>query len=253
MKEEGNLLDKLWETANETANQSTILSMINFEELTNSLKNIGHFYYYVFDYFDSSISNVSDSIEEVHGFDSKSVTFDDIVNTIHPDDLEFVALAEETNLKFINNIIGKENVMSYKSNYSLRCKLKNGDYGLINRQVFVLDADEQGRFTKVLKIHTDISHICKQNSYTISIIGLNGNPSYTNINVSNPTKEVNIFSEREIQVLKLISEGYTTAQISLKLNISDHTVKTHRKNISKKGGCKNISELLIKCISKRLL
>jgi DNA-binding NarL/FixJ family response regulator len=41
-------------------------------------------------------------------------------------------------------------------------------------------------------------------------------------------------SPRELQVLKLIANGYTTEKIAHKLHISIHTVNSHRKNILKK-------------------
>ncbi len=41
-------------------------------------------------------------------------------------------------------------------------------------------------------------------------------------------------SAREVEILKLIATGYSTARISESLHISIHTVNSHRKNILKK-------------------
>ena len=248
-----NKLKQLWDSAEEVAIQRTMLPSVDFNELLNSLINVGPFYFYVVDFYDRSISHVSPSISEMHGFDPETVTFDDIINAIHPNDIEFVAKAEETNIKFIYDIIGKEHIMNYKSNYCFRSKFKDGTYRLLNHQAIVLTTDENGGFAKSLNIHTDISHICKQNPNTISLIGLNGNPSYTDIKVHSYTDEFTFFSKRELEVLTLISQGFITTKIAHKLGISADTVKTHRKNINRKGNCKNISELLNKCISKGLL
>ena len=49
---------------------------------------------------------------------------------------------------------------------------------------------------------------------------------------------------REIEILKLVCEEYTTADIAGKLFISSHTVDTHRKNILKKSGHKTIVGLI---------
>ncbi|CAM4049061.1 LuxR C-terminal-related transcriptional regulator [Flavobacterium antarcticum] len=248
-----NKLQQLWDSADEIARQSTALPLIDFNELLNSLISIGPYYFYVVDFYDRSLSHVSPSIKEIHGFDPETVTFDAIINAIHPDDMEFVAKAEETNIKFIYDIIGKENVLQYKSNYCFRARLKNGSYSLFNHQAIVLTTDENGGFGKALNIHTDIGHVCKQNSYTTSLIGMKDQPSYTDIKVLFNSNDFTYFSQREIQVLKLISQGYITSQIARQLNISEHTVKTHRKNINKKGDCKNVSELVNKCVSKGLI
>lgn len=253
MEEQQNKLKKLWEAENKTANQNTVLPAINFNELINTLINIGPFYFYVVDFYDLSISNVSPCIMDIHGFDPETVTFDDIINAIHPDDLTFVAKAEETIIKFIYEVIGKDEVMNYKFNYCFRSRLKNGDYCMLNHQAIVLTTDDKGGFGKSLNIHTNISHITTKNSYTISLIGLNGKQSYTDIKVSFQSNEYTLFSKRELEIIQLISKGFINSEIAKKLNISEHTVKSHRKNINKKADCKNVSELLNKCAAQGLL
>ncbi|MDD7430033.1 MAG: helix-turn-helix transcriptional regulator [Oscillospiraceae bacterium] len=51
-------------------------------------------------------------------------------------------------------------------------------------------------------------------------------------------------SSRETEVLHLIIEGASNGEISGKLFISENTVKFHVRNILKKTGCANRSELL---------
>ncbi|WP_366187100.1 LuxR C-terminal-related transcriptional regulator [Flavobacterium ovatum] len=253
MENEDNKLKKVWKEGNKTARQLTSIPEINFNELISSLVSLGPFYFYVIDFFDMSISHVSPSIKDIHGFDPETVTFDDIIQTIHPEDMDFVANAENANLKFLYNIVGVDNIVNYKASYSFRSRLKNGEYGMLNHQAIVLTTDENGGFGKALNIHTNIDHLTKKNSYTFSLIGLKDNPSYTDINVSFESNEFTCFSKREMEIIKLISEGLTTIQISEIFNISEHTVKTHRKNINKKSDCKNASELINKCISLGLI
>ena len=51
-------------------------------------------------------------------------------------------------------------------------------------------------------------------------------------------------SEREIEVLKLISEGLNTKQIAGELSISKNTVDAHRRHIMDKTGCNSIASLI---------
>lgn len=51
-------------------------------------------------------------------------------------------------------------------------------------------------------------------------------------------------TEREIDVLKLIVQELTTAEIAEKLFISTHTVETHRKNLISKLNVRNIAGLV---------
>ena len=54
-----------------------------------------------------------------------------------------------------------------------------------------------------------------------------------------------ILSDREIEVMSLIVQGYINKEIADKLNIALSTVITHRKNIMDKLGLKSVSALTI--------
>jgi len=54
----------------------------------------------------------------------------------------------------------------------------------------------------------------------------------------------NIISEREHEVLQLVSHEYNTKEIAQQLYISAHTVITHRKNLLLKMDAKNTAGLV---------
>jgi len=54
-----------------------------------------------------------------------------------------------------------------------------------------------------------------------------------------------ILTDREIEVMSLIVQGYINKEIADKLNIGLTTVITHRKNIMDKLGMKSVSALTI--------
>jgi len=64
---------------------------------------------------------------------------------------------------------------------------------------------------------------------------------------------INILSDRELEIIKLIASGYTCKFIAKTLNISYHTVNTHRKRIAKKINAKNISEIARFAVENGLL
>ncbi|MDM1293269.1 response regulator transcription factor [Sphingobacterium sp. N143] len=51
-------------------------------------------------------------------------------------------------------------------------------------------------------------------------------------------------SERELEVLKLIAEGYTNIEIADKIFLSKRTVEGHRQNLIEKAGVKNTAHLV---------
>jgi len=60
-------------------------------------------------------------------------------------------------------------------------------------------------------------------------------------------------SERESDVLKWLAKGLSNKETADKLNISIHTVNTHRKNIINKTGIRSLSGLTIYAVSKGII
>lgn len=60
-------------------------------------------------------------------------------------------------------------------------------------------------------------------------------------------------SNKESEVLKLISEGFTTKQIAAQLFVSTRTIETHRSNLLKKLEVSNTAALIQKAIEHKLL
>jgi DNA-binding NarL/FixJ family response regulator len=62
------------------------------------------------------------------------------------------------------------------------------------------------------------------------------------------TEEPAHLTGSEIEIVRLIARGLTTKEIASLKSISFHTVNTHRKNIFRKMGVSNASELIIQAI-----
>jgi DNA-binding CsgD family transcriptional regulator len=233
--------------------KNNVSYQISFDELTNSIISTGPFYFYVIDFFDMSLSHISPAITEIHGFDPETVTFNDVLGAIHPDDIDFVTKAEAVSTNFFYNKVGYEKMLNYKTSYSFRFRLKNGEYALFNHQSLMLSLDDNGGLGKSLNIHTRIDHLSNLNTYKISFIGLKGEPSFMNLNPNGDNLDVKEFSKREIDIIKLIGSGLNNAEIAEKLFISALTVKKHRNNILAKSDSKNTAQLVKNCILQGII
>lgn len=60
-------------------------------------------------------------------------------------------------------------------------------------------------------------------------------------------------TKRELEVLKLISEGYTNAEIAEKLFTSKRTIETHRHNLLEKTHAKNTATLIKFALQKGII
>ncbi|WP_223150993.1 LuxR C-terminal-related transcriptional regulator [Flavobacterium ajazii] len=233
--------------------KTTKLHQITFDDLTNSIISTGPFSFYIIDFFDMSLSHISPSLFEMHNFSPETITFNDILGAIHPDDIEFVIKAEAFLTTFFQEKIGREKLLNYKISYSHRARLENGEYALFNHQAIMLTMDDNGGYGKSLNIHTRIDHLSNFNTYKISLIGLNGEPSFMNLSLEEENQVLTEFSKREIDIIKLIANGLNNTEIAEKLFISPLTVKKHRNNILTKSESKNTAQLIKNCIIQGII
>ncbi len=72
-------------------------------------------------------------------------------------------------------------------------------------------------------------------------------------NIASDKIQQDDLSDREIEVLVQMVKGLANKEIADKLNISIHTVISHRKNITDKTGIKSLSGLTIYAITKKII
>jgi DNA-binding NarL/FixJ family response regulator len=64
---------------------------------------------------------------------------------------------------------------------------------------------------------------------------------------------LSLLSKREIEVLKLVVDGFSNDEIAKRLNISVPTVKTHRASLLSKTGCNNSASLVMYAIKHNIV
>lgn len=60
-------------------------------------------------------------------------------------------------------------------------------------------------------------------------------------------------SDREVEILELVSEGYTVKEIAKLLYISVHTVISHKKNLIEKFDARNSIDLTVKALRHHVI
>ncbi|RQO30027.1 helix-turn-helix transcriptional regulator [Taibaiella sp. KBW10] len=251
MKPEIQSLHNVW--SGNRGVQTTANHGLSFSDLTNSIASTGPFYCYIIDFYDMSLSHISASLYEMHGFYPEQTSFNAILEAIHPDDIDFVIKAEDYAANFYLHQVGWEKMLQYKSSYNFRIRLQNDQYVLINHQSLMLTLDDKKGYGKSLNIHTRIDHLSSTPNYKISFIGLNEEPSYMDLNIEAYADRPVSFSKREIDIIKNIAEGLSSMEIAQKLFIAESTVKKHRKNILDKADCSNTAQLVKTCALQGLI
>ena len=120
-------------------------------------------------------------------------------------------------------------------NYIAKC-VKNGAYS------YLLKNTDQKELIKVIRI------VNQGKKYFSPLIA----EKMINF-MSEQTVSEKTLSNKEKEVLSLISEGLTTKEIAVKLFVSTRTIETHRANILKKLDVKNTAELIKKATKTRLI
>lgn len=78
-------------------------------------------------------------------------------------------------------------------------------------------------------------------------------PVATGLEVLRRTADGGLLSPREVEILRLIALGYTSAEIATKLHLSRRTVETHRARIFQKLELKTRAELVRYALDRRLI
>jgi len=94
---------------------------------------------------------------------------------------------------------------------------------------------------KVLSAYHGVIDI-RENSGQIATILLE---AQTVLREAVPSSESYELSDRETEVLICLAQGLISKEIADKLNISVHTVNSHRKNITRKTGIKSVAGLVV--------
>lgn len=214
-----------------------------YKKLLNIFQ-VGAYYYMIFNPPEMKMEFVSESITNVLGYTAEEFTLDFLVHCIHPDDrAEFVNF-EATVTEFWKNL-PPDRVMKYKTRYDYRVRRKNGTYIRVLQQVVTIQSDKEGAVLRTFVVHTDITHLKQTEKMTLSFIGLEGEPSYLDvqpIRKLKPAREV--LTPREKEIFQMVVQRMTTVQIADVLHISPATVSTHRKNIQRKTRTGSILELV---------
>lgn len=222
----------------------------------------GDSYLYIVNLHNFKLEYVSDSVERFTGKKAGDINLQDLLQTVIPEEMEIIALKSKVVSDFYTSFLDKENVQSYKNIFSYRMKDANGKIRPMLYQAFPLSVLENGTPEHVFCIQTDVSHLNVTSTNTVSFIHMNGGKSYFNTDIStgkfDPVGDIDanfseLLTEREKLIVIRLSKGLNAEEIAQELNLSPHTIKTHRRNVLQKSGCKNTTELVAKCLTTGII
>lgn len=211
----------------------------------------GDYFLFVYNLKRGEFDYVSPEVESFLGHKRGDVTINLIVSSIHPEDLPWFLNFENKIVEFFQGL-RPDQILKYKVRYDYRIRRASGEYIRILHQLVTLDFDPQyGGILRTIGVHTDITQLKKEGKPMLSLIGLEGEPSYIDIAVDKIfTPSPALISDREKEILHLLIEGNSSKKIADMLFISKETVSKHRKNILQKAKANSTPELVAMAITK---
>ena len=164
---------------------------------------------------------------------------------IHPNDLENWLKALNELMEFtMGNIEDKER---QNANYTWNYRFKNADGVYVNivQNTTPLAFDSQGKPIVGLAHYTVLDSNIKLDVAASAKL-LNKQKEYETIYFNTFSQKLlnGGISNRERDIIRLLVQDYSSKEISERLNISSHTVDTHRRNILKKLNISSTGELI---------
>ncbi len=227
-------------------NGSLILSEQEMNEIDRLICLDNHFFH-IIKLPEFKICFISSTINDVLGYAPHELTLKKIYSLIHPEDYERTLKSTirmlDFGFKFRDKLEPFKNVLSME----FRIRHKRGFYKRILSQNCIFSNGPEGMEFKALSFNTDVSFY---HEYLHGETGKTIRRMEEKLNI--PDRNIN-FTVRELEVLRLLALGKSSEQIGCLLNISKHTVDTHRRKMLAKSGLYNSPELIAFAILHNVL
>ena len=229
-----------------------------------SMFALGNSYLYIVNLHNFELEYISESVENFISKKANDVELKDLMETVLQEEVNNINLKSRVISDFYTSFLEKDDVLDYKNTFSYRMKDSRGQIRTMLYQAIPISVLENGMPEHVLCIQTDVSHLKVPSTNAVSFLNMDGGKCYYNVNISTGKFDPNacedgkknlaeLFSEREKQIVIRLSRGLNAEKIASELNLSHHTIKTHRRNILQKSGCTNTTELVAKCLTNGVI
>ena len=172
----------------------------------------------------------------------KKIAPDFFQKCCHPGDFDYVIDTAYRTYRFLESLPAPERT-DYKLIVDYRLRSVAGSYMRFIQQMVVLELDRNGEVWLLLKLFDLVSEKADEEPPQRKLVNLKTwklHLFYDDLDI--PTSKV--LTNREVQVLDLISQGLDSKNISDRLFISLNTVNNHRQNILSKTRSCNTSQAI---------
>jgi DNA-binding CsgD family transcriptional regulator len=237
--------DNYLNTENKWLPIKNMLQTKEFKFLVSHINGFFFIYNYVEGYYEYFSDNIKSELgHDPQGFIGKEGVL--AVFNILPDDHArmFPEIMKEI-LIYISQNSSSETGATYRFTNCIKMKDIYDKYQWFLLDTHVIQTDTNGFPVRTFISATNINSFKKDELMYYNVLKKDESGIYKVVHQGcyNERKEEFELTDRELEIIRYIGEGYTNEKIAESLFISLNTVKTHRKNILKKTNCKGTAEL----------
>nr|MBI1229726.1 hypothetical protein [Cytophagales bacterium] len=215
--------------------------------IINGLWTVGKWFNFIANTQSWNLEMVTGDSLEVIGYTKEEIlekNAEFVSSFIYQEDFLFISNVVHETMKLVHELPLNERPFVYVVWYA-RSVTKEGRVITVQNQNIPIVFDANNIPYVFANIVTDISHLRPSNiPHAVVINGFSDKHYHMDNNYVGLTPQSQIFSQRELEILKLLIKGYTSRAISEAIEISYETARTHRRNIQSKAKSKNTRELI---------
>lgn len=209
--------------------------------------------YFIIDYRTLKYAYISENVKEHTGIDAKTwkekYTVENIQEFFHPQDKEIIINQLLPGLITLFQLNGDHRFRDMQAQYNYRLRIRGGQWVHVLQQSTVLSFGSNGfplMDLSVISIVGNASFEARQPiKFSTFVPGEDGVFTEHSTRIFMSQQEGNEpLTDRELEILDPLTQGFTSKEIADRLNISKHTVDTHLRNMRTKINAKNTAELI---------
>lgn len=246
---------EIWESQDFETGLTDYYTLMRGNPALDIILNAGPSLTIIMDMRTSEFVYVSKNSIQLFGFSAEEMMKGGMsltLSLIHPDDITEYMEVMKVVWEFLLALPASQRKY-YKTSADFRIRNKDDVYKRMLQQNTALQTDSAGNIVLLLMVLSDVSHLKKENTISAAIISTKHDGCLVWDASDTQLKSQIAFSKREREIIKLLAEGFSSKQVADKLNLSEFTVSTHRRNMLKKTSLTNARALVKFAINHGML
>lgn len=214
---------------------------LNINDIIDSIICTSDEFFTILNLKEGKLEYLSENFETLLGYSSKNASWEIMFECLYPEDRKVVIEITNRAMEYL----ARFETEPFRDLFELKYRLVDakGNVFWFTDQSTALITDKYGNVILLFTLYSKIDKFKTPKTITCSYSGPHAG-IYKQVIDKFKNLSSQGLSKRENDIIKALCSGDNSEIIAHKLNISKHTVDTHRRNILSKLSLKNVAELV---------